>query len=148
MNTFQVLFKKGTEHGLIVGVSLPQDPLEELPPQAIRQLRKPEYDIAMTYNKHRRNSFVGGRIAARICLDSFNIECDSILINDDGSPKVPNAVSLSISHKQVVTRRGKSSLWPEVSYAAALTVGLCGTLEARAQTAAGGCGAPPLHACN
>ena len=53
-----------------------------------------------TSSKNRRNSFIGGRIAARICLDSFNIECGPILINDDGSPMVPNNVSLSISHKK------------------------------------------------
>ena len=100
MKDFQILFKQGTEHGLIVGVSLPTEPLDDIPQHATRQLRKSEYDIAMTYHKHRRNSFIGGRIAARICLDSFNIECDSILINEDGSPNVPDCVSLSISHKK------------------------------------------------
>ena len=100
MNDFQVSFKQATKHGLIVGVSLPEEPVDEVPIHAIRQLRKSEYDIALTYSKHRRNAFIGGRIAARICLDSFNIECDAILINEDGSPNVPNAVSLSISHKK------------------------------------------------
>jgi enterobactin synthetase component D len=100
MKHFQVSFKQGTEHGLIVGISLPNEHLDTIPTYAIRQLRKQEYEKALEFNKHRRNSFIGGRIAARICLDSFNIECGPILINPDGSPMVPDSVSLSISHKK------------------------------------------------
>ena len=100
MKHFQVVFKQGIEHGLIVGISLPTEPLEKIPTHASRQLRKQEYEKALEFTKNRRNSFIGGRIAARICLDSFNIECGPILINDDGSPMVPDNVSLSISHKK------------------------------------------------
>jgi 4'-phosphopantetheinyl transferase EntD len=102
----RVAFELSVEHGLCVGVHLPERSAEEAgvssPPLAPPSLRPDEWAVAEKMLPVRRRTWVGGRVALRLALERAALEAPAVLVDDRGAPVLPAGVSGSISHKEAM----------------------------------------------
>jgi enterobactin synthetase component D len=96
-----VAFELSVEHGLCVGVHLP-DPKAEGGALAPPSLLSDEWAIAEKMLPVRRRTWVGGRVALRLALERCALEAPPVVVDDRGAPVLPAGVCGSISHKEAM----------------------------------------------
>jgi 4'-phosphopantetheinyl transferase EntD len=101
VDPFSVVFQEAVPHGILVGISLPDTPLD--PPRAvIERLHPKEREVASGIRGYRLVSWVGGRLAAREALDVFQRGDAPLLSDARGAPIGPRGLSVSLSHKRTL----------------------------------------------
>ncbi len=101
MEPYSVVFQEAVAHGILVGISLPDGPLE--PPRAVlERLHPKEREVASGIRGYRLVSWVGGRLAAREGLDVFQCGDAPVLSDARGAPIGPRGIALSLSHKRTL----------------------------------------------
>jgi enterobactin synthetase component D len=101
VDPFSVVFQEAVPHGILVGISLPDAPLEP-PRSVIERLHPKEREVASEIRGYRLVSWVGGRLAAREALDVFQRGDDPLLSDARGAPIGPRGLSVSLSHKRTL----------------------------------------------
>jgi 4'-phosphopantetheinyl transferase EntD len=96
-----VAFELRLEHGLCVGVRLPEARESDYPPAA-RLLASEELSLAAAMSPVRRRTWLGGRVAMRLALARTGIDAAPVLSDDRGAPVLPSGLAGSISHKEAI----------------------------------------------
>jgi enterobactin synthetase component D len=98
---YSVVFHEAVSHGILVGIALPDEPLEP-PRTAIDRLHPDERAVASGLRGYRLVSWVGGRLAAREALDIFDRRDAPLLSDARGAPIGPRGLTVSVSHKRTL----------------------------------------------
>jgi 4'-phosphopantetheinyl transferase EntD len=96
--TPSIAFELRLEHGLCVGVHLP-DGSEAIEALAAGTLCAEERAFALGMSAARRRSWVGGRVALHQALERSGAAAGAIFADDRGAPALPAGIVGSISHK-------------------------------------------------
>jgi 4'-phosphopantetheinyl transferase EntD len=94
-----VAFDLNLEHGLCVGVHLPDTP-DAIATLAETALLPEERAFAQGMAPARRRTWIGGRVAQRCALARAWLEAPAVLPHDRGAPTLPVGMAGSISHKE------------------------------------------------
>jgi enterobactin synthetase component D len=101
VDPYSVVLQEAVPHGILVGISLPDAPLE--PPRAVlERLHPKEREVAAGIRGYRLVSWVGGRLAAREALDEFQRGDAPLLSDARGAPIGPRGLTVSLSHKRTL----------------------------------------------
>ncbi|MEO0605414.1 MAG: 4'-phosphopantetheinyl transferase superfamily protein, partial [Myxococcota bacterium] len=101
MSPFDIAFQHATPHGVLTAVHLPDAP-DPVPERVLARLPAEEAEYARTLRAYRQVSFVGGRLALRTACVQLADDPPAILPDELGAPRLPGAVSGSISHKRTL----------------------------------------------
>jgi phosphopantetheine--protein transferase-like protein len=101
VDPYSVVFHEAVAHGILVGISLPDGPLEP-PRSAIDRLHPKEREVAAGIRGYRLVSWIGGRLAAREALDVFGCRDAPLLSDARGAPIGPKSLTVSVSHKRTL----------------------------------------------
>ena len=100
MTPFEQSYRTSYQHGILFGVGLPKDSI--IPDKVWKQMHPVEQEFARTLQGKRKISYVGGRIAARLALQSIHRDNHAIDRDPRGAPIIDSRhspLTLSISHK-------------------------------------------------
>ena len=96
---FSIIHKDALQHGIVLGVSLP-DSRDPVPVEVLEQLHPEERTFAEDLRGFRQIHWVGGRLAARAALQILGCGGPPILTDPWGAPTTRQDLSVSISHKR------------------------------------------------
>jgi 4'-phosphopantetheinyl transferase EntD len=91
-------FELRLEHGLCIGVHLPEGP-DTIDALAASALCAEEHAFALAMSAPRRRSWIGGRVALHRALERAGFASGAIFADDRGAPTLPAGIVGSISHK-------------------------------------------------
>jgi len=92
-------FELRLDHGLCVGVHLPEGP-DAIDALAAATLCAEERAFALAMSVARRRSWIGGRVALHQALERAGVAAGAIFADDRGAPALPAGIVGSISHKE------------------------------------------------
>ena len=98
MNPFSTAFTRGTPHGVIVAIHLPE-PNGTISNDALQRLHPDEQEYAQNLGGHREVQWIGGRLAARKAVRAIGKDMGPLLMDARGAPTSPQGLTISISHK-------------------------------------------------
>jgi len=96
---FSVIYKDAVHHGVVIGVSLPQE-REPIPDAILQQLHPEERAYAQDLQGHRQRHWVGGRLAAQIAFTILGAGSPPVLTDPWGAPTCRSGLNISITHKR------------------------------------------------
>ena len=99
MNAFSTAFTRGLPHGVVAAVHLP-DPSDDIPNAILHRLHADEREYAAGLGGHRLVQWVGGRLASRIAVRMLGMELGPLMQDEQGAPRCPKNLTISIAHKQ------------------------------------------------
>jgi len=99
VNPFSIIHKDAVQHGIVLGVALP-DSSDAVPESILEQLHPEERAYAVDLRGFRQVHWVGGRLAARGALQILGCGGPPILTDPWGAPTTRQDLSISISHKR------------------------------------------------
>jgi 4'-phosphopantetheinyl transferase EntD len=94
-----IAFETALPHGWCVGVQLPDGVAAGPEPGAMSALSPEEQRHALTLRRHRRTTWIAGRVAMRAALARLGVDAAAIMATERGAPALPSGVVGSISHK-------------------------------------------------
>jgi enterobactin synthetase component D len=100
MASFEQSYRTSYQHGILFGVDLPKDTV--IPDRTWKQMHPTEQQFARTLHGKRKISYVGGRIAARLALQSIHKDHHAVERDPRGAPIINSnhsPLTISISHK-------------------------------------------------
>jgi enterobactin synthetase component D len=101
VNPYSIAFHQAVSHGILVGITLPDEPVEPSR-EVLEGLHPKEREIATGLRGYRLISWIGGRLAAREALDVFQRRNEPVLIDARGAPIGPRGLTVSVSHKRTL----------------------------------------------
>lgn len=101
MRPFELAYHHASEHGIVAGVHLPDDPAP-VPSPILERLHPGEAQFAGTLKGYRQVSFVGGRLALRLAAQQLGLQPPAVLPDDRGCPTLPDELLGSVTHKRTL----------------------------------------------
>ncbi len=98
MNAFSAAFTRGLAHGVVSAVHLPEN-ICDISSKTLQKLHADERAYAQDLAGHKRQQWIGGRLAARQAVRALGKDMGALLTDSRGAPIPPNHLAISISHK-------------------------------------------------
>lgn len=114
---FDVVYKTAMEHGIFFGVTIPSP--RRIQHESWSVLHQREQRYAQNLHGIRKMTYVGGRIAGRLALQTIQQEHLDIEMDPFGAPFVRAPISISIAHKNefaiaLISKRRHTSIGVDV----------------------------------
>ena len=99
MNPYTVVYKEAVHHGVVIGVTLPEEKAQ-VPEAVLSQLHPDERAFAASLRGFRKMHWVGARLATATAFSVLGYGAPPVLSDPWGAPTSQHDLSISVSHKK------------------------------------------------